>query len=290
MQMSTTLIPVNDIQTMAVAIAKSGLFGMKSPEQAMALMLIAQAEGMHPAIAARDYHVIQGRPALKADAMLARFQAAGGRVEWLRYDDKEVTGKFSHPQGGTATITWTIDQARAAGLASKDVWRQYPRQMLRSRVVSEGVKTIYPGVAVGVYTPEEIQDFDVKPPTVEAKVEAVTTSTPVTVEAVEVSATPPTPTKSEAVAEAPTVQAMPAPESASMKKPFLDRIKKSGWNKEQLTQYSQAAFGKADSKSLSLSEVMQLANTATSQTFEQAMIAGMKAEAPKNGNFDSFRG
>ncbi len=288
--MSTTLIPVNDIQTMAVAIAKSGLFGMKSPEQAMALMLIAQAEGMHPAIAARDYHVIQGRPALKADAMLARFQAAGGRVEWLRYDDKEVTGKFSHPQGGTATITWTIDQARAAGLASKDVWRQYPRQMLRSRVVSEGVKTIYPGVAVGVYTPEEIQDFDVKPPTVEAKVEAVTTSTPVTVEAVEVSATPPTPTKSEAVAEAPTVQAMPAPESASMKKPFLDRIKKSGWNKEQLTQYSQAAFGKADSKSLSLSEVMQLANTATSQTFEQAMIAGMKAEAPKNGNFDSFRG
>ena len=288
--MSTTLIPVNDIQTMAVAIAKSGLFGMKSPEQAMALMLIAQAEGMHPAIAARDYHVIQGRPALKADAMLARFQAAGGRVEWLRYDDKEVTGKFSHPQGGTATITWTIDQARAAGLASKDVWRQYPRQMLRSRVVSEGVKTIYPGVAVGVYTPEEIQDFDVKPPTVEAKVEAVTTSTPVTVEAVEVSATPPTPTKSEAVAEAPTVQAMPAPESASMKKPFLDRIKKSGWNKEQLTQYSQAAFGKADSKSLSLSEVMQLANTATSQTFEQAMIAGMKAEGTKNGNFDSFRG
>jgi hypothetical protein len=54
---------------MASAIAKSGLFGMKTPDQALALMLIAQAEGMHPAIAARDYHVIQadqrlrGRPA-----------------------------------------------------------------------------------------------------------------------------------------------------------------------------------------------------------------------------------
>ena len=73
----SNLVPVDQITIMANAVAKSGLFGVKTPEQAMALMLIAQAEGNHPAIAARDYHVIQGRPALKADAMLARFQQAG---------------------------------------------------------------------------------------------------------------------------------------------------------------------------------------------------------------------
>ena len=66
------LVPYNDIERMGSAIAKSGLFGIKTPEQAIALMLIAQAEGMHPAIAARDYHVISNRPTLKADAMLAR--------------------------------------------------------------------------------------------------------------------------------------------------------------------------------------------------------------------------
>ena len=73
----SNIITVSEVERMANAVAKSGLFGVKNVEQAMALMLIAQAEGMHPAIAARDFHVIQGRPALKADAMLARFQAAG---------------------------------------------------------------------------------------------------------------------------------------------------------------------------------------------------------------------
>jgi hypothetical protein len=285
--MSNQVVSVNDIQTMAVAIAKSGLFGMRSPEQAMALMLIAQAEGMHPAIAARDYHVIQGRPALKADAMLARFQAAGGKVEWLRYDDKEVTGKFSHPQGGTATITWTIQQAMSAGLASKDVWRQYPRQMLRSRVISEGVKTVYPGVAVGVYTPEEVQDFDVKPPAKTVEVEVSDAPTPAS-EVVEAPVT--APLQPIVVAEASTETKSETP--AGAKKPFLDRVKKSGWNKEQLTQYSQAAFGKSDSKALTLAEVMKLAQVCSNQTFEQAMAAGIASETKENadGEFASFRG
>ena len=106
--MSNDLVPIGDIERMASAIAKSGLFGMKTPEQAVALMLIAQAEGMHPAIAARDYHVIQGRPALKADAMLARFQTAGGKVNWEAYTDEAVTGVFSHPQGGSEKIEWTM--------------------------------------------------------------------------------------------------------------------------------------------------------------------------------------
>ena len=54
--------------------------------------------------------------------------------------------------------------AKNAGLSGKDTWKQYPRQMLRSRVISEGVRTMYPGVADGIYTPEEVQDFDTKPP------------------------------------------------------------------------------------------------------------------------------
>lgn len=158
--MNNALVPVSDIEKMASAIAQSGFFGMKTKEQAMALMFIAQAEGRHPATAAQEYHVIQGKPALKADAMLARFQAAGGKVEWKSYTDKEVTGKFSHPQGGTVEISWTIEMATAAKLTGKETWKQYPRQMLRARVISEGIRTVYPGVAVGVYTPEEVQDFD----------------------------------------------------------------------------------------------------------------------------------
>ena len=161
----SNLIPVNDIQTMAVAVVKSGLFGMKTVEQATALMLIAQAEGYHPALAARDYHIIQGRPTLKAETMMARFQQQGGKVEWKTLTDKEVTATFSHPSGGSATITWTFEQAKQAGLTGKDNWKNYPRAMLRARVVSEGIRTVFPGVVLGVYTPEEVQDIPNPPQT-----------------------------------------------------------------------------------------------------------------------------
>lgn len=157
--MSNELVPFQDQERMANAIAKSGLFGMKDPVAVLALMAVAQAEGRHPASVAKDYHLIQGRPALKADAMLARFQKAGGMVQWVKYTDDVVTGVFSHPQGGSLEVSWTLAQAKAIGLATKDNWRLYPRAMLRARVISEGIRSVYPGVIVGEYTPEEVGDF-----------------------------------------------------------------------------------------------------------------------------------
>ena len=157
--MSNELVPFQDQERMANAIAKSGLFGMKDPVAVLALMAVAQAEGRHPASVAKDYHLIQGRPALKADAMLARFQKAGGMVQWTKYTDDVVTGVFSHPQGGSLEVSWTLAQAKAIGLATKDNWRLYPRAMLRARVISEGIRSVYPGVIVGEYTPEEVGDF-----------------------------------------------------------------------------------------------------------------------------------
>ena len=155
----SNLIPFNEIENMALAVSKSKLFGVNTPEQAMSLMILCQAEGLHPGIAMRDYHIIQGRPALKADAMLARFQQAGGKVEWKEYTDAKVTGVFSHPAGGSLEVSWSLAQAKAIGIANKDNWKNYPRAMLRARVVSEGIRSVYPGCVVGVYTPEEVQDF-----------------------------------------------------------------------------------------------------------------------------------
>ncbi len=155
----SNLVSVADIEKMSLAVAKSGMFGVRTPEQAMSLMLIAQAEGLHPAIAARDYHVINGKPALKADAMLARFQTAGGRVEWLDFTDDKVSARFTHPQGGSVVVDWTLERARRAGVSNNPTWAKFPRAMLKARVISEGVKTVYPGVAVGTYTVEEVRDM-----------------------------------------------------------------------------------------------------------------------------------
>lgn len=155
----SNIVPLQDIQHMAEVAASSKMFGFKNPQEAMAIMLLCQAEGLHPAIAMRDYHVIQNRPALKADAMLARFQQAGGTVVWKEYTNDAVTGLFTHPQGGSLEVTWTLVQAKSIGIASKDNWKNYPRAMLRARVISEGIRAVFPGCVVGVYTPEEVADF-----------------------------------------------------------------------------------------------------------------------------------
>ena len=151
-------VTFEQMERMASAVAKSGLFGVKTADQALALMLVAQAEGRSPAVAAQEYHIIQGRPALKADTLLARYQQAGGTVKFEELSEKRCAATFSHPASGSFTIDWTIEMAQRAGLAGKDNWKAYPRAMLRARVISEGVRTSFPGVAIGVYTPEELQD------------------------------------------------------------------------------------------------------------------------------------
>lgn len=162
MNETSELVPVGDMKQMALAIAKSGLFGMKTEEQALALMIVAQAEGRHPGSAAADYHIIQGRPSLKADTMLARFQRAGGKVEWHDYTDKLVCATFSHPNGGSLRVDWDTARARQANLNSP-TWRNYPRQMLRARVISEGIRAVYPAVLSGMYAPEEAESFTERP-------------------------------------------------------------------------------------------------------------------------------
>jgi hypothetical protein len=149
---------VSDIELMARAIAGSKLFGINTPEQALALCLIAQSEGRHPASAAQDYHIIQNKPSKKSDAMLRDFLAAGGKVEWHKLDDTAADATFSHPAGGTARISWDMARAKKAQL-STPMWTKYPRQMLRSRVVSEGVRTVFPMATSGMYVPEEVQEF-----------------------------------------------------------------------------------------------------------------------------------
>lgn len=159
---------VPDMERMALAISASKLFGIATPDQALALCLIAQAEGRHPASAAQDYHIIQGKPSKKADAMLRDFISSGGKVEWHKLDDTIADATFSHPSGGSLRISWDMARAKKAQLKTP-MWDKYPRQMLRSRVVSEGVRSVFPMATSGMYVPEEVQEFDTPAkPTLEA--------------------------------------------------------------------------------------------------------------------------
>lgn len=159
---SPVVMEFGQMERLAEAVAKSNLFGLKTKDQALVLMSIAQAEGMHPALAARDYDVIQGRPAKKAEAMLRDFLRAGGQVEWHELTDEKAEATFKHKQGGVVRISWDMTRAHQAGL-KKEMYNKFPRQMLRSRCVSEGVRTVWPSATSGMYVPEEAITIDHEP-------------------------------------------------------------------------------------------------------------------------------
>jgi len=158
--MANELIHMPELKQIADVMGKNKLFGMSS-EDMLPLMLIAQAEGKHPAIAALEYDIIQGRPAIKSKASLARFQAAGGIIEWVERSDTTATARFSHAQcPKPVTVTWTIKDAERAGLVAKDNWKKYPRAMLSARVEAEGIRACYPACLSGIYTVEETRDME----------------------------------------------------------------------------------------------------------------------------------
>jgi hypothetical protein len=191
-------VTLPDMQTMAKSIAASGMFGVKTEDEAMALMLLCQAEGIHPVMALRRYHIIDHKPAYRADALQGEFEREGA-ILWHKRDDKECSATFwKNKQDcdadgikrakeryklikagqdesdlalpGELTIVRTFDDAVKKGLATtwddesrqqvlKKNWRQSPRQMLHARCLTEGVRAIRPGLVAGIYTEDEMSDI-----------------------------------------------------------------------------------------------------------------------------------
>lgn len=154
---------IAELETMSKKVAQSNFLGTRNESEIFTLFMIAQAEGKNPVQASMEYSIIQGKPALKSQATLIRFQKAGGKVTYLKRDDTECKIKFEHPQAGELTVSWTLETANKAGLnTNRDNWKKYPRQMLAARCIAEGVRALYPACLDGLYLVEEVQDFDNK--------------------------------------------------------------------------------------------------------------------------------
>jgi hypothetical protein len=160
---------MHDMQLMAKTMAVSGLFpNVKTEQQAFALMLLCDAENIHPALALRRYHLINGTPAMKAETMLAEFKKLGGKVRWIQRDDRVVSATFHLDGEDSPPITWDDARVKQAGINNPNHLK-FPCQMKTARVISEGIRLMAPGIVQGIYTPEEVADFtsDPLPRTVE---------------------------------------------------------------------------------------------------------------------------
>ena len=145
---------------MADAVARSGLYKMNGA-QVLTLMMLCEAQGLHPGNAVMRYHVYQNTVSMRSDAMLAAFQQVGGRFEWTKDTLTECEAVLSHPvhYPKPKTVSFTMEDAKRAKIASKDNWVNHPRAMLRARVITNGIRMVLPGVIMGIYTPDEVEEF-----------------------------------------------------------------------------------------------------------------------------------
>lgn len=135
------------------------------PGKAFLLAETGDMLGIHPMAAVTGVHIIEGKPSLSANLMTGLVRKAGhilrvtvtgkpednslkATAQLIRSDDKDFTFE----------VTWTVDDAKRAGLWGKGNWAKYPRAMMKSRVVSEIVREGASDVLMGgnVYTPEEL--------------------------------------------------------------------------------------------------------------------------------------
>jgi hypothetical protein len=159
------------VEKLGEMFAKSRLFGIDTPSQGVVMALTCMIENLTPVEFGKTYDVISGKLSMKAAAMHSKFQERGGRIEWIQYDSEVCEAKFIHkdyaPNGIVVRIT--LDELKNNKIAiAKDGglkvnYMKFPRQMLRARVISEGVRMVDPFIVSGVYTPEEVSDFDDKP-------------------------------------------------------------------------------------------------------------------------------
>lgn len=170
--------PVSAIETIGKAITLSRIFGCQNESQGQVLALECLAKGLAPLTLAEQYHLIDGKLAMKADAMLAGFEDAGGQYEIKEYSPDACEIVFSRGKNQLPVrISWEQAQQEkwpfGKGKELKSNWSTpIGRQdMLWARVVSRGVRKLAPGVVCGRYTPEEIVDFDDKPLPLQKKTE-----------------------------------------------------------------------------------------------------------------------
>lgn len=152
---------LNAYRMAARIMIASGLVDYMQEDKAVTLMLLNRSRGVDPLTALTDYYITQDKPALKADAMLERFYKLGGSVVWESESTDNATQKATFNFNGTLfTSEWTYARAEIAGFTSNPMWNTHGAQMLRARVISEGIRAVCPEVNKGLYTPEEAACFN----------------------------------------------------------------------------------------------------------------------------------
>ena len=155
--------PMVAIAELGSMFHKSGIMGVATPGDGAVVALTCMCEGITPLEFAKTYHIINGRPSMRADMMHAKFRSSGGRVTWINMGDdgKAAEATFEY-DGQSAVIKYTIEDARNVVGDKLDKpdsnWKKDRGAMLRARLITKAIRILAPELIAGVYTPEELED------------------------------------------------------------------------------------------------------------------------------------
>ena len=151
---------------LAKAIAISGMAprGMDKPEQ-ITVAIIAGAElGLAPFQSLQSFAVVNGRPTLWGDGLMAVARAGGVKVkEWVDGEGDMTTAhcEVTRPDNGEVIArSFTVADAKKAGLWGKQgPWQSYPRRMLAMRARAYALRDGCADMLRGFQVREEVEDY-----------------------------------------------------------------------------------------------------------------------------------
>jgi hypothetical protein len=172
----TALLPdARNLWMLAQGFFNSGLFpNTKNAYGAMAIIELGREIGVPPMIALNTINIIEGKPAMAGQLMLALIERHGIKVEIVQKDKKACRLTLTHQGKAPFTETVTIEDAAqikdksGKALTDKINWLNYPEEMLFWRCLAKGARAYCPDVILGLYGQEEL-DGAASGPTAEPK-------------------------------------------------------------------------------------------------------------------------
>lgn len=164
-----TVLPVMSFDAMVAmgeTLVRTGFLPahLRTGAQVAAVVLTGRELGMEPMRAVRSLALVKGKVIESADSQLARFKADGGRAQFKALSEQEAVLWMRHPNGDEHTETFTMADARNAGLAGSETYKKFPKAMLRSRAITAGLKSLGWEGGVGAYDPEELAGTPLQAP------------------------------------------------------------------------------------------------------------------------------
>jgi hypothetical protein len=150
---------VHDPLALGQVLAESGFFQDSRGAAQAAVKVMAGAElGFGPVTSMTGVYIVKGRVTVSANLMAAAIKRHPSYTFRVKvHTDDECVIDFIEDGEVIGTSSFSMDDAKKAGLTSSQTWKSYPRNMLYARAVSNGAKWYCPDVFGGpIYTPDEL--------------------------------------------------------------------------------------------------------------------------------------